>query len=89
VYDIISQKMKSTLRLSDASSIKYSDKTIHTYRIVLIALSCATLLIVIVYLLYRKCKKKTRFKSGNTKHNDPMREVWSSPDLYNTNNIII
>ncbi|KXN64770.1 hypothetical protein CONCODRAFT_13956 [Conidiobolus coronatus NRRL 28638] len=88
IYDIPSQRIKSTLRLPHTSNIKYSDKSMPTYSIVLIALSCTTLLLAVVYLLYRKYKK-TRNKHNRADNNGPIREVWSSPDIHNTNNILM
>jgi uncharacterized membrane protein YdbT with pleckstrin-like domain len=81
-------KIKSTLELSDTSNTKGSDKSMSTYIIALIAVSCIVLLLSFIYLLYRKYKNKTKSKNGETKYNGPIREVWSDPDIDNTHKII-
>jgi hypothetical protein len=80
--------MKSTLRLSNTSNVKEFVKTIPTYAIVIIVLICTALILTFVYLLYRK-NKKTRNIISRAETDGPIHEVWSNPDIYNTNNIIM
>jgi hypothetical protein len=89
VFDLLSQKMKSTLRVSSTSSIKNFDKSIPTYTIALITLSSIIILLALIYLLYRNNMKKRSSKIRRTEHNGPIREVWSNPDIYNTNGILM
>ncbi|KXN65095.1 hypothetical protein CONCODRAFT_13440 [Conidiobolus coronatus NRRL 28638] len=98
IYDITSKKMRSKLRYSNSSN--YSDSieekyeyqiypiNIPNHAIVYIAASCTLVLGILIYLLYRKVKNSSIFKNGKNKSNEPIREVWANPDIYNTNNII-
>ncbi|KXN65866.1 hypothetical protein CONCODRAFT_12436 [Conidiobolus coronatus NRRL 28638] len=88
VYDMHSQSLKSTLGLSEASNIKENDRIIPIYAIVLIAIACTALLIAFIYYFYRKNNKNSRFKNDKSAFNENIREVWSYPDIDNTNKII-
>ncbi|KXN74324.1 hypothetical protein CONCODRAFT_14932 [Conidiobolus coronatus NRRL 28638] len=98
VYDMVSQRMKSTLKLSNSSintdSTKKKNekqnqpKTLPPYAIGLISVCCTVLLGAAIYLLYRKTKKNRISDNGKTKTNRPIREVWANPDIDITNNII-
>ncbi|KXN74322.1 hypothetical protein CONCODRAFT_2707 [Conidiobolus coronatus NRRL 28638] len=95
---MVSQRMKSTLRLSNSfnntDSIKGKNesqnqsKTLPAYAIALIAVCCIVLLGAFIYLLYRKTRKNPISNNGKTKSNRPIREVWANPDIDITNNII-
>ncbi|KXN67913.1 hypothetical protein CONCODRAFT_19313 [Conidiobolus coronatus NRRL 28638] len=89
VYDLPSKRMKSTLRSSNVKNIRESDNIIPTYAIVLIALGLALLLLSLSYLLYHKIKKNSSSKNNKIKYKGPIREVWSNPDIDNTDNIIM
>jgi heme/copper-type cytochrome/quinol oxidase subunit 2 len=95
---MISKRIKSTLRLSNSSndtgSLKEKNeeqnlgKILPTYAIILITISCAVLLLALIYLLYHKYKKNHSSKNIKPRHNEPIREVWANPEIDITNNII-
>jgi hypothetical protein len=90
--------MKSTLSLHhltndtesriDNNQVQDQSKTLPAYAIALIAIGCTVLLVGFIYLIYRKIRNKSVSKNGKTKSNGPIREVWASPDIDNTVNII-
>ncbi|KXN74399.1 hypothetical protein CONCODRAFT_14878 [Conidiobolus coronatus NRRL 28638] len=98
VYDMLNQRMKSTLRLPNESNNTelgneingtiYQDKGLPVYAIVLIALSCIALLLALIYLLYSKNMKNSSSKDGKIKYMGPIREVWANSELDNALNII-
>jgi hypothetical protein len=59
------------------------------YAIFLIAVGCAMLLLALVYFLYSKYNRKSSYKYRKIRNRGPIREVWSDPDIDNTNNIIM
>jgi hypothetical protein len=89
VYDLTSQRMKSTLRLSNSlnDEAQNQSKTLTDYSIVLIAVSCTLSMAVFMYLLYLKTKKLVS-KNVKNKRNGHIREVWAEPDIDNTISII-
>jgi hypothetical protein len=80
--------MKSTLGLTDKSNIKNFDKSMSNHAIVLTAVGSTVFLLVLIYFIYSKYKKKEISKNDKIKYNGPIREVWSNPDIDNINNII-
>ncbi|KXN74856.1 hypothetical protein CONCODRAFT_76599 [Conidiobolus coronatus NRRL 28638] len=90
--------MRSTFRFSNSSSdaesikekieIQNQPRILPTYAIILIVISCIVLFGAFIYLLYRKNKNKSSTKNRKTKFNRPIHEVWASPDMDNTVNII-
>ncbi|KXN66101.1 hypothetical protein CONCODRAFT_12117 [Conidiobolus coronatus NRRL 28638] len=88
VLDLITKRMKSTLRSSYRSNVKDSDSILPPYAIVLIGVGCTALLPAYISLLYLINKKKSNSKNTKNNHSDTIPEVWSNPDIDNTNNII-
>jgi heme/copper-type cytochrome/quinol oxidase subunit 2 len=74
--------------MKENNESKNLEKTLPTYALILITVSCAVLLITFIYLLYHKNKKNSSSKNDKLRHNEPIREVWANPEIDITNNII-
>ncbi|KXN67914.1 hypothetical protein CONCODRAFT_79969 [Conidiobolus coronatus NRRL 28638] len=89
VYNMYSQRMESTRGLSGELNNKGSGKPMPTYEVVFIVLGSAILLHTLSYLLYYKYKKNSSSKNNKIKYKGPIQEVWSNPDIDDSNNIIM
>ncbi|KXN70868.1 hypothetical protein CONCODRAFT_6491 [Conidiobolus coronatus NRRL 28638] len=98
VYDMLSKRMKLTLRLANSSNIKDSEndnnetngqhKALPTYAITLTALSCVVIFLSLIYLFYHKNKNKSISNNGKIKYKGPIREIWANQDIDNALNTI-
>jgi hypothetical protein len=83
--------MRSTLRLSNSSNgnnsiidkkeVQNQSKTLPTYAIAIIVLSCVIILVVFLYLYCHKNKKNNISKNIKTKYRGPIHEVWANPNI--------
>ncbi|KXN74320.1 hypothetical protein CONCODRAFT_2705 [Conidiobolus coronatus NRRL 28638] len=98
IYDLITKRMRSTLRLPDESNNSYTNieknqrevqlKILPLHEIVLILVGCSILLLVFAYFFYYIINNSSKSKNGMAKYSGPIREVWADPDIDITNNII-
>ncbi|KXN70725.1 hypothetical protein CONCODRAFT_6655 [Conidiobolus coronatus NRRL 28638] len=100
VYDLPSQKMATTFRLSDSTDSNIFDaekskaqekpSALPTYEIALISLCCIALLAIIIFVYYRKFKRnKPGTLKNDVKSNARMQAVWSNLDNPDMDRVII